>query len=218
MPNAKPLAARPAAPARPASRTRPTVPPGAAPAPSRGVPAPRPAAGPSRPTVTPRPAARGKLPPRIQRGPEYYCPDCGAPLEGLRLFPVNPANPSPIDEWYESIAYPVRGHCHCVATQRFAKLGDCILPLELPNDPNKEFTDKVYENIDHVRAALEEIARAVPEEGRVVPPVEKAIRLTLARVWSPTRAAAFLNALISAESAEQIQSVLDTLYSRKETK
>lgn len=135
---------------------------------------------------------------------------------GLMPFPVNQANPSPLDEWYANIAYPLRGPCTCTHTQRFAKLGDCLLPLHLPNDGNKEYNAKIYENIQAVRAALEAIARAVPEEQRVTPPVEKALRLVLARVWSLNRAAEFLNALLSAEQQAQIQTVLNQIYPVKE--
>jgi hypothetical protein len=136
----------------------------------------------SLPTLIPTPAEG-----RIQVGPVYHCFVCGAQAAGLVPWPTNPFNPCPLDEWATHIWYMVRP-CGCRAWGRVARLGDCITPLEFPNDRSKPYPQMVEENVQAVRAAVKFIAQRVPEGERCIDPPTRIVLQLLAGLISPAHA------------------------------
>jgi len=144
------------------------------------------------PILVPAPARE-----RIQIGPVYYCFVCGAQAAGLVPWPVNPFNPCPLDEWAAHIWYMVRA-CGCPGMGRVARLGDCIAPLELPNDRSKSYPQMVEENVQAVRAALKFMTQHVPEERRSVDLPTHIVLQVIAGLISPARAIEAIRTLIQA--------------------
>lgn len=100
-------------------------------------------------------------PPHVQIGPVYACPACGQPALGLVPWPVNPANPCKLDEWAAHIWY-LRRRCGCRTGGRFARLGDCITPLEFTYDRSLSYEQRVQANITALREALTLLSEAMP--------------------------------------------------------
>jgi hypothetical protein len=151
----------------------------------------------SLPTLIPTPAEG-----RIQVGPVYHCFACGAQAARLVPWPVNPFNPCPLDEWAAHIWYMVRP-CGCRALGRVARLSDCITPLELPNDRNKPYPQRVEENVQAVRAALKFIARNVSEGERCIDLPTRIVLQLVARLISPAHAIEAIRGLTLCEAAKR---------------
>ena len=96
-------------------------------------------------------------PPIVQTGPQFFCPVCGWPVNGLLPWPVNPANSCRLDEWAAHIWY-LRRSCGCRTGGRVARLGDCITSLEFTYDHSVPYEQRVEANIAALRAALNLIA------------------------------------------------------------
>jgi hypothetical protein len=151
----------------------------------------------SLPTLIPAPAED-----RIQVGPVYHCFACGAQAAGLVPWPINPFNPCPLDEWAANIWYMVRP-CGCRALGRVARLGDCITPLDLPNDRSKPYPQMVEENVRAVRAAVEFISQHVPHGQRSMDAPTQIVLQLLAGLMSPARAIEEIRMLTLREAAKR---------------
>jgi len=151
----------------------------------------------SLPTLIPAPAED-----RIQVGPVYHCFVCGVRATGLVPWPVNPLNPCLLDEWAAHIWYMVRP-CGCQGPGRVARLGDCITPLDLPNDQSKPYPQMIGENVQAVRAALEMIAQHVPHGQRSVDAPTRLVLQLMAGLISPARAIEEIRVLTLREAAKR---------------
>lgn len=137
----------------------------------------------------------------LQKGPTFTCFQCGLPARGLTPWPVNFANPSPLDDWSRHIAY-IQLTCSCQHVSRVARLGDWITPLVFHANvrafPSWEaFVDA---NVQAVRQAVAAIAAAVPAEDLALDAPTRIIYQVAAGLLSPAAALTELQALLKARA------------------
>ncbi len=140
--------------------------------------------------------------PAVQRGPAYFCWDCGRPVLDLIPWFVHPTNSCLLDTKAAHIWYLQR-LCGCKGRDRVARLGDCITLLEFPEP--KDFSDhhafQVAE-LEALEAALDLIARNVPDEAeRHADPVAKVAYKAYLRLVSVDDAIREMHALMAAAQA-----------------
>jgi hypothetical protein len=138
--------------------------------------------------------------PVVQTGPAYVCPACGKPIDFARWSNgvcMQPAWNNPASREWEAYVYYMqhtdRQDKACKEVLRFVRLGDCITPVvfttaeEMPN-----YIKRINKNIDEVRAALAEIAKAVRPEDRENDAASKVVYGLMAGTLTPDAALSML--------------------------
>lgn len=137
----------------------------------------------------------------LQKGPVYTCFQCGLPARGLTPWPVNFANPSPLDDWAGHIAY-LQLTCTCQGVSRVARLGDWITTLDLHTNlrafPSWEAF--VEANVQAVRQAVAAIVAAVPADALTLDAPTRIVHQVAAGRLAPETAITELHALLKAKA------------------
>jgi hypothetical protein len=126
---------------------------------------------------------------KVQTGPVYHCPQCGAACQGILTAeqahaPFGGAPPW-MRDWTDHVGYldrPARCRRERHFGARVVRLGAAILPVDWPDHtPNRD-------KIAAIRRALDRIARQVGPQGAPHDPAASIVYRLLAGVLTPQRA------------------------------
>jgi len=136
----------------------------------------------------------------VQTGPAYVCPGCGKPIDftqwsnGVYMQPN--WNNAVSREWEQYVYYmhhADHGEEGTCKPLRFVRLGDCITPVVLTSEtemPN--YAERINQNVREIRAALDEIAKAVRPEDRENDAASKVVYGLMAGTMTPDAALSML--------------------------
>lgn len=136
----------------------------------------------------------------VQTGPAYVCPGCGKPIDFTRWSNgvyMQPNWNNPVSREWEGYVYYMhhvdRGEEKTCNPLRFVRLGDCIAPVVLTSEtemPN--YIQRINQNVREIRAALDEIAKAVRPEDRKNDVASKVVYGLMAGTMTPDAALSML--------------------------
>ena len=138
--------------------------------------------------------------PTVQTGPAYVCPGCGKPIDFTQWSNgayMQPNWNNAVSRQWEGYVYYMHhadhgeeGTCNPL---RFVRLGDCITPVMFTSESEMpKYDERINQNVREIRAALDEIAKAVRPEDRENDVASKVVYGLMAGTMTPDAALSML--------------------------